>query len=83
MYPGHWASIKPATPAIIHAATAEVITWSTLNDTSNRVAQLLRQLGLHTGDHVSLIMENHLDYLPFAWGARCGPACISPVSIVI
>ena len=69
MYPGHWAGIKPSTPAIIHATTGVVITWTALNDVSNQVARLLRRLGLQTGDHVSLIMENHLDYLPFAWGA--------------
>ena len=69
MYPGHWADVKPATPAIIHAATGESISWTALNETSNRAARLLRRLGLETGDHVSLIMENHLDYLPFAWGA--------------
>ncbi len=69
MYPGHWASIKPDTPAVIHAATGQTMTWAELNDASNQVAGLLRRLGLETGDHVSLLMENHLDYFPFAWGA--------------
>ncbi|MEZ5597357.1 MAG: acyl-CoA synthetase [Pseudomonadales bacterium] len=69
MYPGHWATIKPDAPAVRHATSGEVMTWRALDDASNRVAQLLRALGLETGDHVSLIMENHLDYFPFAWGA--------------
>ncbi len=69
MYPGHWARVKPEEAAIIHAFTGEVISWAALDQTSSRVARLLRRLGLKTGDHVSLIMENHLDYLPFAWGA--------------
>lgn len=69
MYPGHWATAKPDTPAVIHAATGEAMTWQALNDASNRVAQLLRRLGLETGDHASLLMENHFDYFPFAWGA--------------
>ena len=69
MYPGYWASIKPATPAVIHAGTGIAMTWAELDERSNQVARLLRRLGLQTGDHVSLVMENHLDFFPFAWGA--------------
>ena len=68
MYPAHWASIKPATPAVIDAASGEQISWQELNDRSNQVAQLLQHLGLTVGDHVSIFMENNLDYFSIGWG---------------
>ncbi|MGE0621359.1 MAG: acyl-CoA synthetase [Pseudomonadales bacterium] len=69
MYPGHWAEIKGDSPALIHAASGETVSWAELDDRSNRVAQLLRRSGLGVGDHVSLLMENRLDYLAIAWAA--------------
>lgn len=68
MYPGHWATLKPKTPAVIDAASGERLTWQQLNEQSNKVAQLLSQLGLGVGDHVSIFMENTLDFFPIAWG---------------
>jgi fatty-acyl-CoA synthase len=68
MYPGHWATLKPKTPAVIDAASGERLTWQQLNEQSNQVAQLLSQLGLGVGDHVSIFMENTLDFFPIAWG---------------
>ena len=68
MYPGHWATLKPKTPAVIDAASGERLTWQQLNEQSNQVAQLLSQLGLGIGDHVSIFMENTLDFFPIAWG---------------
>ncbi len=69
MYPGHWAAIKGDSPALIHAATGETVSWSELNDRSNRIAQLMHRSGLGVGDHLSLLMENRLDYLAIAWAA--------------
>ena len=68
MYPGHWATVKPQTPAVIDAASGEQMNWQQLDEASNQVAQLLQQLGLGVGDHVSIFMENNLQYFPIAWG---------------
>jgi len=68
MYPGHWASLKPETPAVIDAASGEQLTWQQLNEQSNQVAQLLSHLGLGVGDHVSIFMENNLEFFAIAWG---------------
>ncbi len=68
MYPAHWASLKPDTAAIIDAATGEQISWREFDQRSNQVAQLLQQLGLTVGDHVSIMMENNLDYFCIGWG---------------
>jgi len=69
MYPGHWAELKPDEPAIINASNDARLSWRELDDTSNRIAQLFRARGLETGDHVALLMENHLEYLAVAWAA--------------
>ena len=68
MYPGHWASVKPDTPAIIDAASCEQVSWLELDQRSNQVARLLEHLGLGVGDHVSILMENNLEYFSIAWG---------------
>lgn len=69
MYPGHWAELKGASPALIHAATGETLSWQQLDDRSNQIAQLFRAAGLGNGDHVALMMENRLDYLAIGWAA--------------
>ena len=68
MYPGHWATVKPKTPAVIDAASGEQVTWLELDQRSNQVARLLESLGLGVGDHVSILMENNLEYFSIAWG---------------
>jgi acyl-CoA synthetase (AMP-forming)/AMP-acid ligase II len=68
VYPGHWATVKPQTPAVIDAASGEQMNWQQLDEASNQVAQLLQRLGLGVGDHVSIFMENNLQYFPIAWG---------------
>ena len=32
MYPGHWAKVSPEKPALINAATGDVLTFRELND---------------------------------------------------
>ena len=66
MYPGHWASVKPNTPAVIDAASGEQVTWLELTG-DPIMARLLEDLGLG-GDHVSILMENNLEYFSIAWG---------------
>ena len=69
MYPGHWAEIKGDSPALIHAGSGKALSFRALNDRSNQIAQLLHLRGLRPGDHIALLMENHLEYLAIAWAA--------------
>ncbi len=41
-----------------------------LNDSANRLSQLLRSIGFQPGDHVALCMENHDRYLEVLWGCH-------------
>lgn len=69
MYPGYWGVNTPDKPAVIIAETGQCLTHGELNDRSNQLAQLYRSEGLKRGDHVALLMENHLQYLPIVWAA--------------
>ncbi len=69
MYPAHWAQIHGSRPAAINAHSGDSISWQSLDERSNQVAHVLRRAGLKTGDHVALLMENHLDYFEIAWAA--------------
>ncbi len=69
MYPGHWSTIKPESPALIFATTGETLSWEALDRRSIKAAHLMRERGLEPGDHISLLMENDLKYFEIAWAA--------------
>ena len=69
MYPGKWAQEFPDKNAIVHAITRETVTFAELNDRSNQLAQLLWADGLRPGDHVAILMENHLRFFEVVWAA--------------
>ncbi len=69
MYPGHWAKIFPDKPAMIHAGTGERVSYRSLNDRSNQLAQNMWSLGLRKGDHVAVFMDNDLRYFEIVWAA--------------
>ena len=69
MWPGHWATVKPSTPAIVNTGDGTSISWQELDQRSNQFANLLHSRGIGYGDHIALLMENHLDYLVIGWAA--------------
>ncbi|HYF46124.1 MAG TPA: AMP-binding protein, partial [Acidimicrobiales bacterium] len=69
LYPGTWAERKPDHPAVIMGGSGDVMTFAELHETACRVAQLYRSVGLETGDHVAICLENRREYLALAWGA--------------
>ena len=50
MYPGKHAGLRPDQPAVIMAASGEVLTYGQLERRSNRLAHLLRANGLRRLD---------------------------------
>ncbi len=68
-YPGIHARTRPDHPAVVMVGSGETLTYRQLDEGSNRVAQLLRSMGLERGDHVALFMENQIRFMEVVWGA--------------
>ncbi len=58
----------PDRPAVIMARSGETITHGELRARRNRLAHLLRAVGLRRSDHFAVFMENHPRYI------ECGMA---------
>ena len=70
MHPGAIAAVTPDKPAVIMAASGEVVTFRRLDEESNRLAHLFRAAGLRPGDHVAFMLANHPLFLAVAWAAH-------------
>ena len=65
-----YAREMPNTPAAIAAGTGTAITWAELDRRSSQLARLCHdELGLRRGDHIAILMENHLSYFEVMWAA--------------
>lgn len=72
-HPSHHARVTPDALAMVVADTGETLTYRQLDEGSNRVAQLLRGLGLRSGDRIAVMLRNSPDFAKIYWGAtRCG-----------
>ncbi len=67
-------------PAYLLADTGESLSYRELEEASNRIAHLFRQLGLRRGDHVAVLMENRLDVFPVYWAAQRTGLYYTPVN---
>ncbi|EAQ00583.1 acyl-CoA synthase [Janibacter sp. HTCC2649] len=67
-------------PAYVLADTGESLSYRELEESSNRVAHLFRNLGLRRGDHVAILMENRLDAFPIYWAAQRTGLYYTPVN---
>ncbi|MCX6529868.1 MAG: AMP-binding protein [Actinobacteria bacterium] len=70
MYPGDFAQSTPNKPAYIMASTGEIVTYKQLDDSANRLANLLRASGFEVGDHIAICMENHPRFFEVIWGCH-------------
>ncbi len=69
-HPSVHAKSTPDKIAYRMARSGEAITYRQLDERSNQGAHLFRSLGLKTGDHVALLMENTLPFLEVCWAAQ-------------
>ena len=60
----------PALPAVVMATSGEVLTYGELDAAANRIARLLRSMGLQPGDHIALCLENSPRFFEVVWGAH-------------
>lgn len=81
MHPTHHAKSDPDKPAFIMAGTGRQASYRALDQRSNQLAQLWRQIGLKPGDTMAILLENHELFFPLVWSAqRAGLVytCLSP-----
>ena len=79
LHPGIHAETTPDEPAYIMAGSGHAVTFRELNAKSNQGAQLFRRLGLQTGDHIALCMENNEHFFQICWPPSAQASTI-PVS---
>ena len=70
MHPSELSSKFPSKIALAMAETGETLTFKEWDDLSMRASQLFRSLGLERGDHVAILMENDISFLPICFGAK-------------
>src|SRR6476659_4468159 len=63
MYPGMHAVARADQPAVIMAESGETISYAQLEARTNRLARLLRKIGLSRLDHYAIFMENNARYV--------------------
>jgi acyl-CoA synthetase (AMP-forming)/AMP-acid ligase II len=60
----------PGRTAVVMAASGATLTYGELDAAANRIARMLRSMGLQPGDHLALCMENSPSYFEVVWGAH-------------
>ena len=74
----HWAATVPDKPAIVFYGNT--LTFSELNEQSDRFANVLRGLGIEPGDRVAVFMPNCPQFNIAYWGILKAGAVHVPVS---
>ncbi len=70
MNPGYFAETQPEKVAYVMAETGQEVTYAELEATANQGAHLFRSLGLKTGDHIAILLENHPRFYQIVWAAQ-------------
>ncbi|MBK7171412.1 MAG: AMP-binding protein [Gammaproteobacteria bacterium] len=70
MHPCEHARTNPDKPAYIMAGSGTVVSYGQLEERSQRCAQLLRGLGLGSGDVIAICMDNNPRYFELCWAAQ-------------
>jgi long-chain acyl-CoA synthetase len=63
MHTGAHVHLRPSQPAFIMAGSGETVTYAGLELRTNRLAHLLRNLGLNRLDRYAIFMENNSRYI--------------------
>jgi long-chain acyl-CoA synthetase len=80
MYPGLHAVSRPNQAAVVMAGSGETVTYRELEARSNRLAHLLRAVGLKRGDHYAVFMENHPRYIECSAAGERSGLCFTNVN---
>ena len=70
MHPSIHARQTPGRPALVMTGSGRSVSYRQLDEASNRLAHLLRTLGVGAGDRIALMLENHPRYFEICWAAQ-------------
>jgi fatty-acyl-CoA synthase len=79
-HPSITAETYPHKPAIIMAGSGEMVTYKQLDERSNQAAHLFRAIGLKSGDHIGMMLENNRQFLEICWAAQRSGLVFTPIS---
>ncbi|TCO78406.1 acyl-CoA synthetase [Chromatocurvus halotolerans] len=79
-HPSITAETYPHKPAIIMGGSGEIVTYRELDERSNQGAQLFRSLGLVSGDHIAMMLDNCRQFLEICWAAQRAGLIFTPIS---
>lgn len=79
-HPSIIAGSHPDKTAVVMAGSGARLSYAELEVRSNQGAHLLRNLGLEAGDHVAVMLENHLRFFEVYWAAQRAGLYFTPVS---
>lgn len=79
-HPRHYAQTAPGRPAAIDADSGAIRTYAELDERARRLTHAVRGAGLHTGDHIAIVMDNRLEYFEVLWGAMNAGLYVTPVN---
>ncbi len=62
------------------AGSSDTVTYRELDERSNQLAHLWQERGVRTGDHVAILLPNHIRYLEVVWAALRSGLYYTPVN---
>src|SRR5262249_38793652 len=80
MHPSFHADEAPDRVAVVAEPAGQQLTYGQLEERTNRVAQLLRSLGLREGDNVALVLENRAEFFEVEEGALRMGLYVTPIN---
>jgi len=78
--PREMALEKPDNPVLIMGSTGDTITSIQLEEGANRCAHLFRDVGLHHGDNIAILMENHPRFFEICMAATRSGLLYTPIN---
>lgn len=79
-HPSIIASRDPDRIAVIMGGSGARLSYGELDARSNQGAHWLRAAGLKPGDHIAVLLENHVSYFEVFWAAQRSGLYFTPIS---
>lgn len=74
------ALATPDRPALIMAGSGLVRTFADIDDAAVRLARVLRDRGLRTGDHLAVLVDNEPAFFDVVWAAMRTGLYVTPIN---